>query len=61
MFDRDHDARVRAAAFDWLARQVDLHGEVLPRDVLAAGFTFESERWAHPYHWGVSVLYGERR
>src|SRR5438552_3863 len=39
MFDLDHDARTRAAAFDWLERQVDRHGDVLPRDLLAQGFT----------------------
>jgi len=30
MFDRNHVARVRSAAFDWLTRQVDEHGDVLP-------------------------------
>lgn len=44
MFDRDHDARVRAAAFDWLTRQVDEHGDVLPRSLLAEGFTFGGVR-----------------
>ena len=38
MFDRTHDARVRVAAFEWLADQVTRHGDVLPRQVLAAGF-----------------------
>ena len=40
MFDRTHDARVRAAAFDWLAQQVAMHGDVLSRAILAEGFTF---------------------
>jgi putative restriction endonuclease len=40
MFDRTHDARVRAAAFDWLAQQVAKHGDVLSRAILAEGFTF---------------------
>ena len=36
--------RVRMAAFAFLTDQVQRHGEVLPRDVLAAGFQFESQR-----------------
>ena len=40
-FDPNHDERVRAAAFDWLARQVSLHGDVLPRAALAHGFEFD--------------------
>ena len=32
------------AAFAFLTDQVQRHGEVLPRDVLAAGFQFESQR-----------------
>ena len=43
-FDRDHDARIRAAAFEWLARQTDIYGEVVPRDVLLKGFEFEAQR-----------------
>lgn len=38
------DANIRKAAFDWLNEQVDLHGDVLPRGVLAQGFTFEGNR-----------------
>jgi putative restriction endonuclease len=38
MFDRAQDARVRAAAFDWLAEQVARQGDVLPRALLAQGF-----------------------
>lgn len=44
MFDRAHDARVRAAAFDWLAAQVVIHGDVLPRTLLAEGFDFMGRR-----------------
>jgi putative restriction endonuclease len=44
MFDQLHDARVRAAAFDWLVSQVDEHGDVLPRAVLAAGFDLYGTR-----------------
>lgn len=38
------DTRVRLAAFEWLDRQVAVHGEVIPRTVLARGFTLEGER-----------------
>jgi putative restriction endonuclease len=38
------DAHVRKAAFDWLAEQVQLHGDVLPRNILAQGFTYEGNR-----------------
>ena len=44
MFDRSHDARVRAATFEWLADQVARHGDVLPRQILAAGFQLEGVR-----------------
>jgi putative restriction endonuclease len=44
MIDRLHDARVRTATFEWLAAQVNFHGEVLPRDLLAQGFEFEGKR-----------------
>lgn len=36
--DNAQDKRIRAAAFEWLAEQVAIHGDVLPRDLLAAGF-----------------------
>lgn len=39
-FDRDRDARIRDAAFDWLSRQVSIHGDVLPRAILAQGFEY---------------------
>ncbi|MCC6617778.1 MAG: HNH endonuclease [Chloroflexi bacterium] len=38
------DQRVRLAAFGWLRAQVDIHGEVLPRSLLADGFTFDGRR-----------------
>jgi putative restriction endonuclease len=44
MFDRVHDATVRSAAFDWLSEQVAIHGDVLPRSVLAQGFVFAGNR-----------------
>jgi putative restriction endonuclease len=43
-FVEDHDRRVRLAAFQWLRAQVDIQGEVLPRSVLAEGFTYEGVR-----------------
>jgi putative restriction endonuclease len=38
------EGQVRLAAFDWLARQVRIHGERLPRKLLEAGFTMGDER-----------------
>lgn len=38
------DAHVRKAAFDWLTEKVNLHGDVLPRSLLAQGFTYEGNR-----------------
>ncbi len=43
-FDRALDARIRNAAFNWLANQGSIHGEVLPRTLLAAGFNFGGHR-----------------
>ena len=43
-FDRHHDARLRGAAFDWLAQQVSMHGDVLPRATLARGFDIDQQR-----------------
>ncbi|MDE2764170.1 MAG: HNH endonuclease [Gemmatimonadota bacterium] len=37
-FDRALDARLRAAAFEWLASQSSIHGDVLPRQILTDGF-----------------------
>jgi len=39
-----HERRIRLAAFDWLAGQVDLHGDVLPRELLLQGFRYGDER-----------------
>jgi putative restriction endonuclease len=44
VFDRIHDAKVRAAAFEWLTTQVMVHTDVIPRPVLAKGFQFEGTR-----------------
>ena len=38
------DHRVRLAAFQWLRAQMDIHGEVLPRAILAEGLVFEGRR-----------------
>lgn len=43
-FDRILDARVRAAAFEWLSGQCVIHGDALPRSVLAEGFDFIGHR-----------------
>jgi putative restriction endonuclease len=39
-----NDTNVRKAAFDWLESQVQLLGDVLPRDLLAKGFEFQGKR-----------------
>jgi len=38
------DSKVRSAAFEWLAGQVALYGEVLPRNLLQRGFMLEGVR-----------------
>jgi putative restriction endonuclease len=38
------DAEVRMATFDWLSRQVNEHGDVIPRTLLAKGFDFHGQR-----------------
>src|SRR5437899_40152 len=38
------DSEIRSAAFSWLAEQVDVHGDVLPRTLLANGFAFRGQR-----------------
>ena len=38
------DQRVRLAAFQWLRAQMDVHGEVLSRSLLAEGFLFDGVR-----------------
>lgn len=35
---------IRVVAFDWLSKQVSIHGDVLPRELLAKGFEFKGER-----------------
>lgn len=43
-FTADIDQRVRLAAFRFLEEQTLLHGDVLPRSVLAEGFVLEGRR-----------------
>lgn len=43
-FDRHNDERVRAATFEWLTRMVSIHGDVLPRPILAEGFQLDGQR-----------------
>ncbi len=43
MFDLPNDARVRKAAFGWLALAVTRHGDVLPRTLLEGGFELDGE------------------
>ncbi len=40
----DLDREVRLAAFEWLAKQVEIRGDVLSRDLLAIGFEFRGNR-----------------
>ena len=38
------DQRARLGAFRWLRAMMDVHGEVLPRSLLAEGFTLDGVR-----------------
>jgi len=38
------NALIRHAVFDWLAAQVDLHGDVLPRAILQQGLDYQGHR-----------------
>ena len=38
------DLRVRLAAFEWLSEQVEAHGDVLARSMLAQGLVFDGQR-----------------
>ena len=42
--DETGDLAVRLAAFDWLREQVAIHGDVLPRGLLADGFIYRGEQ-----------------
>jgi putative restriction endonuclease len=43
-FDRLIDARIRFTVFEWLTGQVEEHGDVLPRAVLAEGIVLDGQR-----------------
>ena len=43
-FDKALDNRIRNAAFNWLSSQSAIHGEVIPRTLLAEGFNFDGHR-----------------
>ena len=43
-FDRQHDANIRQAAFEWLRQQSELYEEVMPRRILAQGFELAGQR-----------------
>jgi putative restriction endonuclease len=45
-FDVELDRAVRLEAFKWLNLQRGIHGDVLPRDLLEAGFSFQGNRIA---------------
>ncbi|HBQ64166.1 MAG TPA: HNH endonuclease [Clostridiales bacterium] len=38
------EQEIRAAAFEWLRRQKELHGDVFSRELLAKGFDFRGQR-----------------
>ena len=38
------DKKIRLAAFNWLQKQVEIHGDVLDRTLLAQGFEFKGTR-----------------
>lgn len=42
--EEDLDHQVRRAAFEFLAQKTQVHGEVLPRTLLAQGFAFRGNR-----------------
>lgn len=46
MIPTDQDFPIRLAAFDWLAEQTDIHGDVLDRTLLVRGFEYHGQRIA---------------
>ena len=40
----NYDRQVRLAAFNWLAEQTKIHGDILPRALLQKGFEFSGKR-----------------
>ena len=43
-FDRNNDANLRQATFNWLKQEASLHGDVLPRNLLANGLDCSGQR-----------------
>lgn len=43
-FDRNNDANLRQATFNWLKQEASLHEDVLPRNSLANGFDCSGQR-----------------
>lgn len=41
-----NDLQIRLAAFNWLAQQTDIHGDVLDRALLTQGFQYQGQRVA---------------
>lgn len=39
-----NDLDIRVATFNWLQEHVEIHGDVLPRDLLHEGFRFKGQR-----------------
>ncbi|MEQ1882145.1 MAG: HNH endonuclease [Burkholderiales bacterium] len=44
MNDRELDAQVRTAAFNFLAEQTQLHGDILTWEILSKGFLFKGQK-----------------
>lgn len=44
MSDRDLDAQVRTAAFQFLSEQTQLHGDILTWDILSKGFLYKGQK-----------------
>lgn len=44
MVEEALEHRVRQAAFRWLDEQIEIHGDVLPRSLLAGGFLYQEQR-----------------
>jgi len=53
MATTNRDTEVRLQTFRWLDEQVALHGDVLPRALLAQGFNYEGHRGAA---WSAKTL-----
>ena len=41
------DQQIRTAAFIWLEEQTNIHGDVLPWEILHKGFDFMGQRGSH--------------